>query len=488
MERRLNEFAPPRAILIAATLAMALVVLAVSLWPRGDTDSGRIEAPRPEVVADLDPADPLQPSSLTVPVEVSIATLLAEVESHVPTSFGSPEAPIELPEQGRTHARISLARAPFEAALNGPIARMAATVEYSLEATYDLPLLPDVNLGCGTDGGPRPRLTAVLEAPITLTSEWGIATEARVAEVSAASSDARDKCEVTFAGFDITGRMEAEARSFLEGHTGAIDSIVAAVDLRPTFEGWWKILAEPIELEDQLWLELRPISIVRGPITGEGDVVRVDANLQAVPRIFLGDRPPDWARPLPDLGTDDVEGALDILIEGAAEYDVGSEILTAALSGSSVEAAGQRLELERIEVSGIGGGRMALEVQVTGDLAGRLFLVGTPSFDPASGEVSVPDLDFSVATSSLLVSGASRALHRQLVTFLRNQARWPVADAMSWVAEKLGEGLNRELAEGVRLDGRVYDVGIIGVEARTERLVVQAKGSAEANFSVDRGG
>jgi hypothetical protein len=469
-------------------LALGLAALLVAFWPRGGSETERIEAPRPEVVADLDPSDPLPPSSLSVPVEVSIATLLAEVESHVPTAFGSPEAPIELPEQGRTHASISLARAPFQASLNGSIARMVATVEYSLEATYDLPLLPDVNLGCGTGDGPRPRLTAVLEAPITLNGEWGIDTEARVADVSATSSEARDKCEVTFAGFDITGRMESEARSFLESQTRAIDSIVAAADLRPTFEGWWKILGEPIELDDRLWLELRPLSIVRGPITGEGDVVRVDANLQAVPRIFLGDRPPDWPRPLPDLGMDQVDGALDILIEGAAEYEAGSQLLTDALSGRSVEAAGQRLELESIQVSGIGAGRLALEVEVTGDLAGRLFLVGTPSFDPATGEVSVPDLDFSVATSSLLVSGASRALHRQLVAFLRNQARWPVDDAMSWVAEKLAEGLNRELADGVRLEGRVSDVGIIGVEARTDRLVVRARGSAEADFIVDRGG
>ena len=124
----------------------------------------------PDVVADLEPGQPLPPSSLSVPVEVSIATLMAEVESHIPTTFGSPEAPIELPDQGRTNAQISLARAPFEASLDGSVARMVATVEYSLEATYDLPLLPDVNLGCGTGDDPRPRLRAALEAPITLTS------------------------------------------------------------------------------------------------------------------------------------------------------------------------------------------------------------------------------------------------------------------------------------------------------------------------------
>lgn len=468
-------------------LRRALLSLVPTLAACSGSDSDRIDAPMPDIVADLEAGQPLPPASLSVPVEVSIATLMAEVEAHIPTRFGSPEAPIELPDQGRTNARISLTRAPFEASLNGPVARMVATVEYSLEATYDLPLLPDVNLGCGTGDDPRPRLRAALEAPITLTSEWRIATRARVAEVGAASSDARDQCEVTFAGFDITGRMEDEARSFLEGHTTAIDSLVGNVDLRPTFEGWWRIISEPIELEDDLWLEIRPLSIQRGPITGAGDVVRVDANLQAVPRIYLGGRPPDWTRALPPLGEEEVEGALDILIEGTAEYSAGSRILNDNLAGEDVEAAGFGLVLESVELSGIGAGQVALAVEVSGDLVGRLVLVGTPSYDLDSGEVFVPDLDFSVATESLLVAGATRALHRQLVTFLRNRARWPIGNAMSWVAEKLAEGLNRELADGVRLDGTVDNVEIIGVEARTDHLIVRATGSAEAGLTVDRG-
>jgi hypothetical protein len=212
---------------------------------------------------------------------------------------------------------------------------------------------------------------------------------------------------VTFAGFDIPSRMEDEGRSFLEGYTSTIDSIVAAADVRPSFEGWWNILREPIELDDQVWLEIRPLTIQRGAIAGEGDVVGVEANLQARPRIFLGERPVLWDVELPPLREGPVDGALDILIEGAAEYDTGSRLLNEALAGQAVEAAGQRLELESLEVSGIGGGRLALAVRVRGDAAGLLFLVGTPSFDPEEGEVYVPDLDFSVETSSLLVDGAS---------------------------------------------------------------------------------
>jgi hypothetical protein len=73
------------------------------------------------------------------------------------------------------------------------------------------------------------------------------------------------------------------------------------------------------------------------------------------------------------------------------------------------------------------------------------------------------------------------------VTFLRQRARWPVADALGWAREKLLEGLNRELGDGVRLQGGVGEVGIIGVQARVDHLLVRASGAAEATLIVDQG-
>ena len=471
---------------IPAGLAAGVVLL---VWWFLNAGPDRITAPRPELEPDAPAGVDLPAASLSVPVQVSIATLLREVENHVPRTWGSPEEPIEVPERGRTNAAISLRRSPFQAELNGSIARLSATVEYTLEATYDLPLMPDLNLGCGTnEDEPRPRLAVVLEAPITLTADWRIQARSRVARVAAASSEERDRCEVTFAGFDVTGRMEEAAREFLGENTETIDSIVRAADVRPSFVAWWDILREPIELDDEVWLEIRPEAIRRGPIHGIGDEVTVDANLRARPRVSVGDRPETWPRELPELEEGPVEGALDILIEARAEYPAATRLLNEALSGQEVEAAGGRLEVRSLTVTGIGGGRLALETEVAGDVEGRLFLVGTPSYDADDGQVHIPDLNFSVETSNLLVHGASRALHTQLVTFLRGRARWPVGDAVDWAAERLREGLNRSLADGVVLEGTVDHVRILGVEARQDALRVRAAGTARATFRVDRGG
>jgi hypothetical protein len=472
---------------VVVIVAAGLVAVALVLWWLGPWRSSRVVAPPPPVVADLPLEDVLEASSLSVPVRVDLRTLVDEVEEEVPTEWGSVEQPVEVENHGRTDALLSLTRSPFRAELDGAAATLATTVAYRIEATYDLPLLPDLNLGCGDDPDePRPRLDITLAAPISLTSDWRLSTTTRVQRIAAASSEERDRCEVTFAGFDITGRVEDAARGYLQEHAAAIDSLVAGTDVRSSFEEWWNVLREPIALDESVWLELRPRSIRRGAIRGEGDIVEIAAQLGAAPRVLLGERPDRWPEPLPPLGAGVDEGGLNVLVEAMAEYPATSRRLNEALAGIEVRAAGGLIEIGAVALSGIGGGRLAMEVAVAGDLQGRLFLVGTPHFDPARGDVSVPDLEFSVETSSLLLTSASWALGAQLDRLLRERARWPVDLAVTWAGDRLDEGLNRTLTPGVRLSGTVDTVRVIRVAAMRRGLIVHATASARATLHVER--
>jgi len=213
-------------------------------------------------------------------------------------------------------------------------------------------------------------------------------------------------------------------------------------------------------------------------------VVRIPASLEARPRIVVGDRPESTPRPLPPLGTGVTDGPLQVLVEAVGEYAETSRILTEALAGTRIEAGGRTLEVRATRLSGIGAGRVALEAEIVGSVAGRLFLVGTPLYDAESGYASVPDLAFSVATTNVLVSGASWIVDAGLEALLRERARWPVEAVLEWAADRLHEGLNRSLASGVRLQGTVHDVRVIGLRAMPDGLVVGAAATADATLII----
>lgn len=464
-------------------LLLLAIALGAAWWIT--KDDGSLRPDRPTVSAEDAAPLELPVSSLPVPVQVDLQTLLDEVEKHVPGRWGDLSQPAPLGDSANNNAAIELVRSSFQASLEGNTATLSAIVAYRVRGTYDLPLLPDVNYACAT--GPDdlwPRLEVVLQAPIDLAPDWSLQARTEVRRLAPLTENERDKCEVTALGIDIADRVASRSRAFVEGQTPAIDSIVGTADVRSSFEEWWSVLAEPIQLDDDIWLQIRPESVSRGPIQGQGSVVRIPASLDARPRIVVGGRPDPDPRPLPPLATGVGEGPLQVLVEAFGEYDETSRLLTEAVAGTRVEAGGRTLEVLSARLSGIGAGRVALEAEIDGTVAGRLFLVGTPVYDAASGYASVPDLAFSVSTTNVLVSGASWVVDVGLEALLRERARWPVDVIVEWAAERLHEGLNRSLASGVRLEGTVHAVDVIGVRATPAGLVVGAAATADATLII----
>ena len=473
-----------RRLLLAALAALA--VAGGLFWVLRGGSSHRIVAPRPEERED-DPVV-LEPgaSVLTVPIRIDLEPLVAEMEEAVPRTWGGLDRRLDAPENERVSLAVALRRGPFRASFQGSGVRVSSLIEYRLRVWYDLPVLPEVGASCGTgEEEDPPRLVASLEGPLTLTRDWRLSSKTRVAAVRPGSDEERDRCRITLVRVDVTDRVVEAAESFLMEQRRAIDSLVARADVRSSFESWWSVLRDPIRLDEGIWLMLRPEAIRRGPVRGKGDLVEVTASLLARPRVILGHRPIPPLTPLPPLEEGTLPGGLEILAEGTAQYDAIGRRVSAGLAGETLERSGRRLRIEEVRFSGIGGGRVALEVEVGGDLDGRLFLVGTPAYDPASGYASVPDLEFTVETSNLFVTGTSWIAEAGLVALLRRRARWPVSPAVDWVQEKLHEGLNRELTEGVRLSGTVEEVEILGVIARKYALVVRAAAKAEAVLLVE---
>jgi hypothetical protein len=403
----------------------------------------------------------------------------------VPTRFGSLSDRIELPDRDRTAIAFELSRSPFRVSMVGDVARLEATIGYALRAWYDPPVLPEVSASCGTGSSPRPRLSVAIEAPITVADDWSLATRSRVVSLAPSSGTGRDRCTMTFLDFDVTDRVIRATRSFLESHTADLDAAAAQVDLRSRVDGWWMTLQEPIRLTDSLWVVFRPEAIGSGAALGTGDSLEITLALRARPGVVMGVRPAIARIPLPELDTGGVvANGLDLTVDALAGYDAVTAFLQEELGGTEVERAGRTVRIDSLRVFGIGGGRLALEVVTSGDVVSRLFLAGTPRLDPATGQFSVPDLDYDFRTRSLMVATVSWLGSGAVRQILRDRASWPATPAVGWLRGRLMEGLNRDLSDELRVAGEVQQIEILGIHAMRDMLLMRASATGTARLFV----
>jgi len=471
-------------VVIVATGVAAMVLLA-----RWRNEHRVLDPQAPEESPDVAPPRAASPSLIAAPITVPVAPLAAELEGAVPRRYGSLDRRIDVPGHDRKSIAFALRRGPLDVSFHGSVAQVATTVRYALKAWYDPPLLPEVGGSCGGDpSGTDPRLRLIVSGPITVDRDWHLATRSRVSALRPASSEPRDRCTVTFLDIDLTDELVEGARSFLDAHAEALDSAAAHVDLRRRFAAWWATLQEPIELADSLWLVMQPESVTRGPVTGLGDSVRIALAMRARPTVLMGPRPSLPVVALPPLDTGMVTPSLDVLVDARAGYDAASRFLQRELGGVEVAEMGRTVRLDSLRIYGIGGGRLALEVRVSGDVKARLFLTGTPRVDPTTGRISIPDLEFDVHTRDLVFATVSWLRADALRQLLRSRAEWPGADVLGWVRARLVEGLNRDLSDELRVSGQVDEVRILGVVATKQALVVRASARGTAALSVVQGG
>lgn len=431
---------------------------------------------------------PLPPSLLAVPLQLDLDPLVAEMERGIPQRWGDVEERLAVPENDRLEVAFDLSRGPFQVSFEDSVAEVRTTVSYRARAWYDPPVLPTVSASCGTgEGEAPPRLDVVLSTPLSLDRDWRLRSRVALSAISPVTEADRDRCRMTVIRWDMTDRVIGGARSFLEAEAATIDSLVAGVDLRSRFVEWWDLLAQPIPLTDDVWLALGVEGLVRGPIRGEGDRIGTILGLRARPRLVVGPRPSDVPVPLPPLDTATVEPGFAVRVEARAEYDEAGEVLGRELAGRTLRRGEQTVELSAFEVSGIGGGRLALAVDLKGDARGRVYLVGTPQFDPTDGRIAIPDLDFDVASERALVDGAAWLIRVGLLELVRDAARWPAGPAVEWARSQVEGGLNRRLSSQVSLQGSVSEVRVVDVVAGIEALTVRADVRAEATLVLEAG-
>jgi hypothetical protein len=208
--------------------------------------------------------------------------------------------------------------------------------------------------------------------------------------------------------------------------------------------------------------------------------------LLASPRVVSGLHP-NVLHELPTLQSarDSVEGAR-VVVVGSLTYPVASALLRRALVGRSIVQAGHRVRIRDVQLSGIGGGRVALAVVLSGRVRGRLYFTGTPHLDPVRHEVNVPDLEYDVGTAQLLVQSYAWLEGVDMRDFLRERARLPDSAAVGRLSGLAQSGINRTLAPGVRLGGRIHDAHGTGVRARAQDIQLQAVADAEFRLAIDR--
>ena len=428
-----------------------------------------------------DTLPPVPTSYIDVPVRYNLAPALKWLEATVPRAMGDLAERHPIPGKKRMHYAFELEREPFRVEIEGRTASVIADITYQGKGWYDPPVLPEISGSCGV-GQIHPRARVAVVTNVELTENWGLRPRTRVS-AKPLTKEERDRCKVTAFRIDVTHQALGAAQDALQKELNEFDRRVTRFDLRSEAQKAWDVLRSPLRLTDSLWLVINPTSVRIGLLRVQADTLVTTVGLSASPRIVGGPKPPASDLPMPpprDSATR--PPVLHLLTEARVPYDVASSILSKELRGTKIKVQGRVLVVRRLQLHGVGDGRVAVGLTVTGPVDGILYAVGRPAFDTLTSELYMPDLAYDVGTKSLLVGALSWLAQSTIEDFLRTKVRIKMGKVIEQGRELMEKNLNRELVTGVNLRTKVQLGRVLGVRAAPDALLARAVASGEGEL------
>jgi hypothetical protein len=218
----------------------------------------------------------------------------------------------------------------------------------------------------------------------------------------------------------------------------------------------------PIDAEHHLWLQIDPQSASVSTLQSSGAQLAFTVTIAARPRVLESVSPAVVGPDLPPLGTSKVtDQGFDVALPVGVRFTEFENRVRRELVGKTLRVVRHTLRVRNISLYPSSENIVAA-IDVDGDVAGRIYAQGTPSYDPNSRELRIDNFDYTQDTRNALVGVYDWVGHSQIRERIASSLRWGLGSRIDDLTVRLTAALN-QTQSNVRLTGTVSDLRFIGV-------------------------
>lgn len=431
--------------------------------------------------------------SLFLPWQIPLSDLQQAVEAETPRYFADERKDDIASWLRDDFYRYRLARGPIELGLAGDRLTfripLAGSITLGGKILFGVPLQETVELTGTVTGTARPALTP----------DWQL-------QLHPEAQLRLDQADLVLPGqakLDLRGilapRLDGSLQNLL---TEAGNRLGSSLGLRRRAESVWSELhfVRQILPDENLWFRFQPRSVGSAPLRIDAGAATLTGGLAIEGRTALVLQPrtaplaPPAPTPMPELvPVATLPAGLTAADRGKIEVDLPIAATAAELSPWAARAfRNQRFRLDKrremtVADASLGTAEdeliLALDFSTspTGKSAerqarGRIYLRGRPRFDPESRRLRLEDLQFDLATRSLLLRLAEWLHRPQLLAQLQRRADLDVAPLLAQAQEEAEKAMrNLRWPAGLRGGIRLDPIAVNGLEVKHGRVIVRCR-------------
>jgi hypothetical protein len=424
-------------------------------------------------------------SNLEVPVFVDLRNYFIQAENSVPTKYSDNQQPCE----GLRYNYV-FTRTPFTitGGSNNTV-NLKFVGSYGFSASYCAKcstllgsgaqcIVPTVSAQCGWDGETPRRMEIGYKSTINVMPDYHL----RSKTILYPSPKPLDRCNVFMGNVDVTDRLIQYINEPLNDLGKQVDTKIDTYNIRPMVEELWKNIATEIKVGDVGYVSINPQSVRLSSFSLNGSLLNFSVGLSARPVVTtVSDQQPP--KPLPNLSTYVPASGFNVYLDLLENYDHLSKMVNEQVVGQKMDVAGKEFVVTNTKVWGVGK-QIAMQIDFTGYSTGTIYLVGTPTYDPATHELSFPDLSFDLQTKAWMLKAAKWMFNGKITNTIRERATYNFTQFIADSKKRLQKELSRDLGNNIRSEVTIKDLDIQAIYPTSEKLIIRTLSNGQLKVKV----
>lgn len=240
-----------------------------------------------------------------------------------------------------------------------------------------------------------------------------------------------------------------------------IDEQVANnVVIKPQVLQLWNALKEPIEISKdyKTWLKVEPQDMLISPIRTKGNKLNLNIAMKAYVDTYIGNPKLEKSKASTDLPplkfVSNPPAGFSINISNLLPFKEARTMAEELFLGETFSFNNNKyaIKVEGIDLFGTMEDQLVIKLNLSGSIAGTVFLKGDPVYDKTTKTIRLDNLDFDIKTRNVLLKSAAWLLEGKLEKEMAKEMAFSVDDMLSQVQSSVTSSLSQEYIKGVKIE------------------------------------
>jgi hypothetical protein len=423
-------------------------------------------------------------SNIEVPVTVDLKKYLVQAENSVPNKYSDNQQPC----QGLSYF-YTFSRTPFTIAGANNVIDLKFTGSYGFTASYcakcaDLMgsgpkcIVPVVSAQCGIAPEAPRRMEIAYRSTINVLPDYHLSSKT----ILFPAPKPIDRCNVLMGNIDVTDRLIQYITPPLNDLGKQVDARIAAYNVKPMIEQMWKNIAMEYKIPDVGYLYCNPTAVRLSSFNLNGSVLSFSVGLSAKPFVSTVNTPLPVS-PLPNLTTYVPAKGFNIYLDLIENYDHLTNVVNQQVVGQSAKVAGNEFIVDKTKVYGTGK-QIVMQIDFKGSSTGTIYLVGTPTYNKVTHDLTFPDLSFELQTKAWMLKAAKWMFNGKITDMIRQKATYNFTKFMADSKTRLELQMSRDMGNGIRSDVSIQELNIEDIYPAADKLIIRTLSNGQVNVKV----